>query len=190
MSAQFSKGDRVEVIASADEGIGAGFPVGATGTVHSLHLFPNDGLVFVCIDGDCEMYAWFMPANLRKVEPAAEPEDKDDLYVEPEPLRKGDAVLVWVTVDGRVDSDGDVRLKPAFFGEVDPTMEHFYSRSDAIVRPDAGQVPPWVKPAQTNDIEAIAEVLRSEGDMEYLASLSTAASLYRAGVRMPEGGAS
>ncbi|HEX6684992.1 MAG TPA: hypothetical protein VF062_19540 [Candidatus Limnocylindrales bacterium] len=98
MSAQFSKGDRVEIIGSADEGLGAGFPVGGTGTVHTLHLFPDDGMVYVRLDGEDAMHAWFPPANLRKVEPATEPEDKDDLYVEPEPLKGA----------GPAFNDGDV----------------------------------------------------------------------------------
>jgi hypothetical protein len=104
----------------------------------------RDASEVVAADGEIKRFG----RTLTHLPEHAEPEDATDASVEPEPLRKGDHVLVWVTVDGRADSDEDVRLKPAFFGEVDPSMEHFYSRTDAIVRPDAGQVPPWVKPVE------------------------------------------
>lgn len=114
----------------------------------------------------------------------SEPEDKDDLYVEPEPLKAGD----WVWVAGQIT---ETHQHPE-----DVTVEMFSHNEQyqADVRRDRVErmagVPSWAKAAQNNDVEAIAEVLRSEGDMEYLASLSTAASLYRAGVRMPEDGPS
>jgi hypothetical protein len=78
---------------------------------------------------------------------ATEPEDKADLYVEPEPLKEGDWAQIWVMV-----------LKPDLIGEVwkvaldGEASKEAYVRSDAIVRPDAGQVPPWLKPAQCTSL--------------------------------------
>lgn len=86
----------------------------------------------------------------------AEPEDKDDLYVEPEPLKAGDAVLVWVRVAG-TDYLDEVDVQ---FSRIDDSTESQLVRADTIVRPDAGQVPPWVKPAQcTSLVERTADSL-------------------------------
>ena len=76
---------------------------------------------------------------------ATRPEDATDAYVEPEPLKEGDAVLVWAkVVDPERDDLGDFAIDVMYGATFDRT----FARIDAIVRPDAGQVPPWVKPAE------------------------------------------
>ena len=84
---------------------------------------------------------------------ATEPEDKADLYVEPEPLKAGDWIQVWARVDDNEDVDvavesGHTRLR-LFMAD---DWFHAGVRNDAIVRPDAGQVPPWVKPARCTSL--------------------------------------
>lgn len=76
----------------------------------------------------------------------AEPEDKDDLYVEPEPLKEGDWVLVWAKVEDEqyINTESNVLLSVV---DIDDAPGNVWARYDAIVRPSAGQVPPWVKPA-------------------------------------------
>lgn len=77
---------------------------------------------------------------------AAEPEDKDDLFVEPEPLKEGDWCLVWARIERpEVDEDGDI---PLVFRAGDGGDASGYAHPDAIVRPSAGQVPPWVRPVE------------------------------------------
>jgi hypothetical protein len=94
----------------------------------------------------------------------AEPEDATDAYVEPEPLKEGDHVLVWAkVVDPKPDSDGDLEvvLGRAPGGMVDELEA--YVRADAIVRPDAGQQPPWlVEPEveQPTGLGAVIEAIR------------------------------
>lgn len=87
----------------------------------------------------------------------AEHVGKDDLYVEPEPLKEGDWVQVWAQVNRLADDDGDLLLVSRAYGEAAMTSRKFYTRSDAIVRPDAGQVPPWVKPARCTSLRHIAD---------------------------------
>lgn len=83
---------------------------------------------------------------------AAEPEDKADLYVEPEPLKAGDWALAWVRIEApKPDKDGDVSVSVPL-ATVSEIESGVYFRADAIVRPDAGQVPPWVKPAQCTSL--------------------------------------
>lgn len=68
-----------------------------------------------------------------------EPEDTDD--VEPEPLKEGDWVQVWAKIeDVDRDSEGEVTVRlPREWG-----MENAeYVLADAIVRPSAGDLPPW-----------------------------------------------
>ena len=86
--------------------------------------------------------------------------DATDAYVEPEPLKEGAAVLVWAKVanGGIEDSDDMFRVwinpdgaRFALVVQVEP---------DAIVRPDAGQVPPWVKPAQCTSLKDMSDSVR------------------------------
>lgn len=82
---------------------------------------------------------------------AAEPEDKDDLYVEPEPLKEGDWVQVWAQVKtARPDEHGEFEVCLHF--QDGARTAGIFVRPDAIVRTDAGQVPPWVKPAQCSSL--------------------------------------
>lgn len=76
---------------------------------------------------------------------APEPEDTDD--VEPEPLKEGDWVQVWARVEDEqyVNSESNVLLSVV---DIDDAPGNVWARHDAIVRPDAGQVPPWVKPVE------------------------------------------
>ena len=76
----------------------------------------------------------------------------EDTDVEPEPLKEGDWVQVWAQVNRRADSDGDLLLISSAYGEAAPSSTKFYARSDAIVRPSAGQVPPWVKPERCTSL--------------------------------------
>lgn len=83
----------------------------------------------------------------------AELEDKDDLYVEPEPLKEDDAVLLWArVVDAKPDSDGEVEVSLRRADGYQTSYATTYTLPDAIVRPDAGQVPPWVKPARCTSL--------------------------------------
>lgn len=75
-------------------------------------------------------------------------EDKDDLYVEPEPLKIDQPVLVWALVeraDGAEEVDLAVHRGAYRFNHSVPDVD-----INAIVRPDAGQVPPWAKPEATD----------------------------------------
>jgi hypothetical protein len=84
---------------------------------------------------------------------ATQPEDATDAYVEPEPLKEGDWCLVWAQFDTvEPDDDGDVTIEVPGSG-----LGTQYARADAIVRPDAGQVPPWVKPARCTSLHFIAD---------------------------------
>lgn len=120
---------------------------------------------------------------------SAEPEDKDDLYVEPEPLKEGDWCLVWAQFDTvEPDDDGDVTVDVPGSG-----LGTQYVRADAIVRPDAGQVPPWITAEQdeAKAISAIKTALVVDGGMhDDRYTQQTAESLYRAGIRATKGGAS
>ena len=80
--------------------------------------------------------------------------------VEPEPLKEADAVLVWAKVaNGGIQDSEDmfrVWINPdgarfALVVQVEP---------DAIVRPDAGQVPPWAKPAQCTSLKDMSDSVR------------------------------
>lgn len=121
----------------------------------------------------------------------AEPEDRDDLYVEPEPLKEGDWCLAWVQVDNpRANDDGNIMVAI-------PRVNRFWLMAniqpDAIVRPSAGQVPPWleVERAEAKAISAIKTALVVDGGMhDDRYTQQTAESLYRAGIRATKGGAS
>lgn len=100
---------------------------------------------------DAEMASCVMPRTLtrlgdgladweRELLAEVDAEDKDDLYVEPEPLKEGDWCLVWAEVQGSEWSDDTT---PVHLPVPDPDL--IFVPRDAIVRPDAGQVPPWVK---------------------------------------------
>jgi hypothetical protein len=118
------------------------------------------------------------------VEPitATQPEDATDAYVEPEPLKEGDAVLVWARVDKTGLAGGTrVYLLDSGEGEWDAITSN-----DAIVRPSAGQVPPWINVATAN-VAAIARVLMDEGGMEHAAAFAHAESPDRAGIRAEDG---
>jgi hypothetical protein len=132
------------------------------------------------------------------VEPLSEPSvDNSEHLTEPEPLKEGDWepviqplevddwALAWVQIlpSGQALANGwDYRVA------IGGTQATSFIRADAIVRPDAGQVPPWVNVATAN-VAAIARVLMDEGGMEHAAAFAHAESLDRAGIRA-EGGAS
>lgn len=121
----------------------------------------------------------------------AEPEDKADLYVEPEPLKEGDWVQVWAKVHDPSPRDDElVELRVRIRGG---GMATAYTTNDAIVRPDAGQVPPWITAEQdeAKAISAIKTALVVDGGMhDDRYTQQTAESLYRAGIRATKGGAS
>lgn len=88
---------------------------------------------------------------------APEPEDTDD--VESEPLKEDQHVLVWARVlDAKPDGDGEVEVSLHRADGYQTSYATTYTLPDAIVRPDAGQVPPWVKPRRT-EAEVLAEVM-------------------------------
>lgn len=80
-----------------------------------------------------------------------------------EPLRKDEWVQVWARVEEpKPDFDGDIELR------LDRTnvmasgerWSAVWARPDAIVRPNAGQVPPWVKPAQCTSLKDMSDSVR------------------------------
>lgn len=137
--------------------LGLGF---ATWTKASDGLW-RDASEVVAADGEIKRFN----RTLTHLPDAPEPEDTDDVEpeeelavwekallaevdVEPEPLKEGDALLIWARVRGFAD-DRAVH--------VDITTRHAHAlrlvpHADAIVRPDAGQVPPWVKPARCTSL--------------------------------------
>lgn len=134
---------------------------------------------------------WIYPAELdgkpawaiQRQTDATEPEDKDDLYVEPEPLKEGDWVQVWAKFVREDNLGALVVATPT--GAGGEGCRNTYASPDAIIR--TNDAPPWVNAAEK---AAIAEVLASEGHMGRRAAKDTAESLFRAGVRVTEGGAS
>lgn len=152
----FSKGDKVRVI-DVDGQDPQRALVLSLGEIHTVeevtrHGWPRFG-----------GYDW-LPERFEKVE-HAEPEDATDAYVEPEPLKEGDWLLVWARVDNaEPDEDGEILL---YTGRP-PSNGALYAApdSDAIVRPDAGQVPPWLKPAQCTSLLATGRTTlhRCEGE--------------------------
>lgn len=75
------------------------------------------------------------------------PDDADDVYVEPEPLKEGDWCLVWAQIlpNGAAMAQGwDEHVS------IGGTQAKAYVRRDAIIStPDT---PPWVKPAQCTSL--------------------------------------
>lgn len=140
MSAQFEPGETVR-FTDLNRAVGSPFWPGA---VYTVNYVRQDGMVSIRgIDKPA------LAKHFEKVE-HAEPEDKDDLYVEPEPLKEGDWVQVWARIERpEVDEDGEILL---VFRAGDGGDASGYAHPDAIVRPDAGQVPPWVKPAQCTSL--------------------------------------
>lgn len=66
--------------------------------------------------------------------------------LEPEPLKKDDVVLVWARVRSAVpDSDGEIKIA---LHRADSQDKEYWTLPDGIVRPDEGQVPPWIEPAK------------------------------------------
>lgn len=122
------------------------------------------------------------------IDTGVEPEGATDAYVEPEPLKEGDWVHVWAQVDNaQPDMDGDLTVTvPMGVGNVESGV---YVRPDAIVRPDAGQVPPWVTiTAADRQSVAISKVLIDEGGMDPMVAHEVAESLIAAGCYADEGG--
>ena len=76
-----------------------------------------------------------------------EPEDATDAYVEPEPLKEDQHVLVWAKVVRESDDSVYVSV-----GSEDLDWRQAWVGADAIVRPDAGSLPPWVKPARCTSL--------------------------------------
>lgn len=100
-----------------------------------------------------------LPVPVDHLPDATEPEDKDDLHVEPEPLKEGDWCLVW----GQVDK---VESPAGSFVSIGRSGERRYFAANAIVRPDAGQVPPWVKPVRCTSLLRMSDgfiVVQCEG---------------------------
>lgn len=66
--------------------------------------------------------------------------------VEPEPLNDDDIVLVWARVRSAVpDCDGEIKIA---LHRADSQDKEYWTLPDGIVRPNEGQVPPWIEPAQ------------------------------------------
>jgi hypothetical protein len=161
------------------------------------------GPALVKVEGDAWRYAndpdaishpssdWSDARTIARLPDAPEPEDKADLYVEPEPLKEGDWVQVWAqVVDGRPDGEGEIEIRSL---RASDRYYSTYTLPDAIVRPSAGQVPPWleVERAEAKAISAIKTALVVEGGMhDDRYTQQTAESLYRAGIRATEAGAS
>lgn len=139
MSARISKGDTVRCTHGEPD---SGLFVGRNYEAKEVYVRSATGDAYIDVGVDPD--GW-RAERFEKVEPEhAEPEDKDDLYVEPEPLKEGDWCLIWAQFDTvEPDDDGDVTVDVPGSG-----LGTQYVRADAIVRPDAGQVPPWVKPAE------------------------------------------
>lgn len=164
MSARISKGDTVRCTHGEPD---SGLFVGRNYEAKEVYVRSATGDAYIDIGVDPD--GW-RAERFEKVEPEhAEPEDKDDLYVEPEPLKAGDWALAWVRIEApKPDKDGDVSVSVPL-ATVSEIESGVYFRADAIVRPDAGQVPPWVKPARcTSLIERTADslpvLMRCEGE--------------------------
>lgn len=70
---------------------------------------------------------------------------------QPEPLKGGDWVQIWAKVHDPSPKDGElVALRVRIRGG---GMAIAYTTDDAIIRPDAGQMPPWVKPARCTSLK-------------------------------------
>lgn len=152
MSAQFKPGDRVEYVGNPKSGYVSNYLIGKHGTVAQQENLSR-GSVPVKWDHRPLVVDGVLALNIRHLPDAPEPEDTDD--PEPEPLKEGDWVQVWAQVN-RLRSDGDTVIR-FFYGvkHADGTPKDHYDervRNDAIVRPAAGQVPPWVKPAQCTSL--------------------------------------
>lgn len=148
MSAQFKPGDRVRCIETWTTHVidrGDEFTVDETARVLT-GIDAGSNRVFV--QGE-----WVPARYFEKVEP----EDKDDLYVEPEPLKEGDAVLVWAMVTDP---------KPGEFGLTSVRLhgddEDVYAYPGHVVRPDAGQVPPWLVLSPLEEPKGIGAVVEAE----------------------------
>lgn len=87
-------------------------------------------------------------ASICRLDEPTEPEDKDDLYVEPEPLKAGDWGLVWA----RVTAVQETTACMEFIGNAAINPSNRTVALNAIVRPAAGQVPPWVKPSRCTSL--------------------------------------
>jgi hypothetical protein len=146
MSTQFKPGDTVR----GDDY--ARLPIGAK-TVWK-HCADSDGLpaekvnfnawregtgLSAPIRTDAEMS---LPRTITHLPDATQPEDATGAYVEPEPLKEGDAVLVWAKVEREGDDKNNFYVS---VGSEDLDWRKAWVDTAAIVRPDAGQVPPWVK---------------------------------------------
>ncbi|MGH3997737.1 MAG: hypothetical protein ACRDTJ_09780 [Pseudonocardiaceae bacterium] len=92
------------------------------------------------------------------VEPLTEPSvDNSEDLTEPESLEDDQYVLVWArVVDAKPDIDGEIQMY-AGAGEGGDRGFYLMPNDDAIVRPEAGQVPPWVKPARCTSLATRAE---------------------------------
>ena len=91
----------------------------------------------------------FYASNFEKVGP----EDKADLYVEPEPLKEGDWVQVWAQVEeqpAEVDEPGDMWLSIPY--DSHGHMASTYVASFNIIRTD--DTPPWVKEESVSLLDA------------------------------------
>lgn len=81
---------------------------------------------------------------------------------EPEPLKVGDAVLVWGKVDGGLDGQNVY----VAFGSEPLGWAGRWVEPDAIVRPAEGQTPPWVeepeRPAEPIGLGAVVEATQPE----------------------------
>lgn len=131
----FSKGDKVRCI-NAD-GSGGELTAGETYTVSAAKDYDKLGHQ-VRVNGAAHTLWW-----------------REDRFekVEPEPLKEDDAVLLWArVVDAKPDSDGEVEVSLRRADGYQTSYATTYTLPDAIVRPDAGQVPPWVKPARCTSL--------------------------------------
>ena len=83
--------------------------------------------------------------------------DNSEDATEPEPLKVGDAVLVWARV-----GTADVRGMRVFTVDATGGEWDAMTRPDAIVRPDAGQVPPWLVLPPLEEPKGIGAVVEAE----------------------------
>ena len=88
-----------------------------------------------------------LPRTITHLPEHAEPEDATAAYVEPEPLKEDQHVLVWAKVVRESDDSVYVSV-----GSEDLDWRQAWVGADAIVRPDAGSLPPWVKPARCTSL--------------------------------------
>lgn len=85
-------------------------------------------------------------------------EDADD--VEPEPLKEDQHVLVWARVED-IHPDGEIQVAVEAGHNRFPAA-HPYITRDAIVRPSAGQVPPWLVLPPLEEPKGIGAVVEAE----------------------------